>query len=138
MPIVPADPAYRRKVVTWFVAAVIACAVVLLLGMPAFARWLQQQSPRDAARALQIVFGAAFLPTIPMAIAMARLARRIRSSGQFPPPGMKVMVDTELVTGAAAERQSRGFFALAIVLGLAGVIGMVALPIMISRIVLAR
>ncbi len=138
MPVVRADPGYRQRVVAAFAAAIVLGAIGLLWGRPALTAWLERQPPRDAVRAMQIIFACAFAPAFPMAFSMARLARRIRAKGQFPPPGMKVMVDTEVVTGPAAGRQARAFLALAVVLCLAGLIGMIALPIIISRVVGAR
>ena len=138
MPVVPADPAYRRNVVAWFLAAAVVGGVAIVWGLPALAAWLERQAPGHAVRAVQIVFALAFVPAIPMGLAMLRLSRRVRTSGQFPPPGMKVVVDTGSVTGDAAQRQARGFRVLGMALCLAGLIGMVVMPILVARIVGGR
>ena len=134
MPVVPADAAYRRNVVACFVVMIAIGAAALLWGRLVFIEWLASQDPRDAARAMQISFAAAFVPAIPMAFALLRLSRRIRASGQFPPPGMRVVVDTMIVTGAVAQRQARGFLAVAVIIGLASVTGMIVMPIVVARI----
>jgi hypothetical protein len=137
MPVAPADPAYRRNAIACFVVMIAIGAAALLWGRPVFIDWLASQDPRDAVRAMQISFAAAFVPAIPMGLALLRLSRRIRASGQFPPPGMRVLVDTVIVTGAAARRQARGFLAVAVFICLASVTGMIVMPIVVARILAA-
>jgi hypothetical protein len=44
------------------------------------------------------------LPILGLAVYQIILARRILKSGRFPPPGMKVIRDTKIQTGAKAKK----------------------------------
>ena len=50
---------------------------------------------------------------------------------------MRVVVDTVIVSGAAAQRQARGFLAVAVIICLASVTGMIVMPIVVARILAA-
>jgi hypothetical protein len=51
---------------------------------------------------------------------LGRFAMRILASGQFPPPGARVIRDTPILRGAPAKRQGRSMATLAILLVVLG------------------
>lgn len=105
--IVPADKDLRRK----FIVFLIFSVIVILLAAPYFNDYMQQikqiSSPDLALRKLmfllKITLGFVFLILASLGIYSAIIARKVLKSGQFPPPGMKVVRDTTLRTGAQAK-----------------------------------
>jgi hypothetical protein len=87
------------------VSVAVAALLVLVLqhwGFPALDAYLRRQKPDDAIRILRAMFIVSM--SLPLAISayLIRLGRRIRTSRQFPPPGMRVVRDTEILRGRAA------------------------------------
>jgi hypothetical protein len=48
--------------------------------------------------------GLGSLPVLGLAVYQILLARRVLKSGQFPPPGMRVVRDTKIKTGGKAKK----------------------------------
>ena len=108
-PVVPGDPRLRQ----W---TLLLAAAMLLTGLAAL--WLlrtaladleqlaQRDLPAAVNRTLRLVMGIAVLGSAGMVGCAAWLwflARKIRRSGRFPPPGMKVIKDTPLRQGPQAQ-----------------------------------
>jgi len=127
--IIEANPKVRLATT----AALGVAAVASLGGLFVLRAYLADQltlMETNAPAAMDNVLGLVYLFAVLMgagALLLAAyfgyLAMRIRSTGQFPPPGAMVLKDTPLLTGAAARR--RGWIAAAaslmlIVAGTAG------------------
>src|SRR6266436_3582155 len=103
MAVLKADPEYRRKAVFVYLSMVTSgvalIAVVIHWGIPALEGYLEshlkEQRFEEALRIGQALLAALFLPLLPPAFCVYRFSRRILASGQCPPPGTKVMRDTE-------------------------------------------
>ena len=128
--IIHADPRARRTAmavsmaILLVAAALLWCLRVYQKEVLDAVRWNQ---PAAVAQALRLADTAACLSGLGLVAAgvwFARLARRTARSGRFPPPGMKVIRDTPLRTGAKARAMARSAFASAVVLILAGTLGM--------------
>lgn len=65
------------------------------------------------------------------------LGRRVHAARQFPPPGMRVLRDTQIVAGPAAEKKAKVLGALAVVLIAAGVGSIPLVLALISRLLQA-
>ena len=128
--IIHADP--RARAITLAVSlAILVLGAVLLWWLGAYQKELldlvKRNQPAAVAKALRLADTAACLGGLGLVAAgvwFARLARRIGRSGRFPPPGMKVIRDTPLRTGAKARAMARVAVAVAVVLLLAGTLGM--------------
>jgi hypothetical protein len=138
MAILEADPEYRRRVLWLYLACVLIGCGLLLWGLPLLQtqreRYVKARGPAEALRLLQVLVALLFVPGLPMASYLYRFARRIQDSGQFPPPGAKVLRDTHIVEGAAARQRGSRLVVASIVLAVLSVVGMVCLPYLVGKI----
>ena len=118
-----ADPVARRRLVL-----IVACEVVLgalLILALEYSRTIVRD-PAELARRLWLVFSllAVLLVASPIAFAVYlwSVGTRILRAGEFPPPGVRVIRDTPILSGAAAVARGRGFKALAAALAVAAAI----------------
>lgn len=134
MPIQKADPAHRRKFFVLFVAMTVIGLAAIQWGVPLLQENIANQEPESAIRLVQLLLSLMFVPMVPMAYYTYRLAMRVNNSQQFPPPGMKVIRDTQILQGKAARRRGNQLLAASILLGVAAFIGLVYLPYLIAQI----
>jgi len=118
--IVPADKDLRRK----FLFVLIFSVIAILFVVPYFNDYMQQikqiSSPDLAFRKSMFLFkitlGLVFLILAGLGTYSASIARKVLKSGQFPPPGMRVIRDTTLRTGAQAKMAAISLITLSCVL----------------------
>lgn len=117
----PADPATRRRVM--IAAAVIIAACVA--GWFGLQRWLSGLRGQDPAqiqaaleRALIVSSWAALVPAMVLAVVLWRYGTRVCRSDRFPAPGAKLIRDTPVVHGQAAQVRGTVLKALAAFLAL--------------------
>jgi uncharacterized BrkB/YihY/UPF0761 family membrane protein len=120
--IVPADKDLRRKFLFFLIFSVIA----ILFAAPYFNDYMQQikqiskENPDLAARKamflLKISLGFVFLTLVTTGIYSVIIARKVLKSGQYPPPGMRVIRDTKLRTGRQAKIAAISLITLSCVL----------------------
>lgn len=134
MAVLRADPQYRRKVLLFgFTLALIAFGAALW-GLPALEEHVKRLALADAIIFLQALVAVLFVPLLPAAYCAYRSARKIQTSGQFPPPGAKVIRDTEILEGGPARRKASYLIAFSIVLVVAAMVGVIYLPYLVGRI----
>lgn len=133
MAILKADPAYKRRWLLLLAAMAITALAVGLWGLPALMEHLQEKEPSEAIRFIQILLFLLFAPVLPMAYYLYRVARRIQASGQCPPPGMKVIRDTEIVEGNGARRTGKLLLIASIILTIAAFLGMIYVPYVVGK-----
>jgi len=119
-----ADPRSRRLAVTIVGCAAAAGALLIIVAQqfrPEFEAWLQQ----DLRARFRLVIAALTIATTGPVLALAAyswdLGRRIVRAGRFPPPALRLIRDTPVVTGEAARRRGRLIQWFAAALGLAAV-----------------
>lgn len=120
-----ADPVARRTALILLgcgaVVGVVAITVAKRL-RPELEAWIEQ----DLVARLRLVVGVATLlaagPTLGLAVYVWRMGRRIVSAQRLPPPGLRTVRDTRVVTGSAASYAGRLIQLLAVVLGLASLL----------------
>jgi hypothetical protein len=121
-----ADPAARRQAVRFLVVGAVVGAV-LIAGLERYRtplqEWLLAEPDRAVARLRLVVL----LLGISMSVPLCGLGAYLWSLGgkvvrarQFPPPGQRVVRDTPLLTGQAAESRGRLLKVFGICLGVAG------------------
>ena len=105
-----ADPAIRRTVLVVLAAGIAIAATILLVASrfrAPFEAWLEQ----DLRARTVAVFAALTIisagPVLGLAGYVWRLGQRIANSGRYPPPGLRLLHDTEIVAGSQALRLSR-------------------------------
>lgn len=126
--IIRADPAVRRK--TFLALALIAVAAMggYFWLWPRLAESLLQGTPEERLQTLSWLLVGLFSPCFVFAGYLMLLSLRIARSGQYPPPGMKVVKDTPLLRGAQAARMGRLLAAITGLLMVVGVAGAIWLP----------
>jgi hypothetical protein len=108
--IVPADKEYRKRFIFFLVLIVIVFAVTILSIKSYLDQMAQltRENPNLAAEKVMFLLkwwmGLGSLPILGLAVYQILLARRVLKSGQFPPPGMKVVRDTKIKTGGKAKK----------------------------------
>jgi hypothetical protein len=120
-----ADPEIRRTIIVVLAAGIAIAAAILLFASrfrAPFEAWLVE----DLRSRTIVVFGALTIisagPVLGMAGYLWRLGQRVASSGRYPPPGLRVLQDTEVVDGAQAIRLSRAMKVFGSVLATAALV----------------
>lgn len=116
---IPADKVFRKKVIL-FLLVVILAAIVLEPHFKAYMHRVSQLSKNDPELALEKTMlllkwslRLVFVSLLGMGGYLILLARRTFRSGQYPPPGMRVMRDTRLRKGNQANRAAVSLIVLA-------------------------
>jgi hypothetical protein len=134
MAVLKADPQYRRKVLLCcFMIAVLGLGAALC-GLPALENRIRGMALADAIHLLQTFVAVLFVPLLPAAYCTYRFARKIQTSGQFPPPGAKVIRDTEILEGGPARRKTSYLITFSVVLAITAMVGTIYLPYLIGKI----
>lgn len=135
----PLDEHVGRKIIradtTLRTVTLIGVAVVLVLGAIALVytesflhdmKALAQESPSRAAARVGLVLKvlAVGMSVIPVAVGayLSRVAVLTWRSGEFPPPGTRVLRDTTVTTGPSSRRWAMVAFLLAMVLLAGGIL----------------
>ena len=126
--IIRADRALRT--VTFIgVALVLLIGIIAVVSTEAFLRdmrVLSQESPSQAAAKVGLVLkvltmGAAVIP-VAVGAYLIRVAVLAWRSGEFPPPGTRVLRDTTVTTGPASRRWALFALVVAVILVLGGIV----------------
>jgi hypothetical protein len=121
-----ADPRARRAALIVLAVAFVVGSLLLWAlnaGQPAVARWLRDDPARTTSRARLLLAGLALLtsgPALAAGLYLWRLGARIVSAERFPPPGLRMVQDTTVLTGDSARSRGRLFQGLGLMLFVAG------------------
>lgn len=122
-----ADPAFRRRIVLVLVVGMFVGAL-LIVGVEQyrtqFREWILSEPGALAQRLnLVLLLLAAFLvvPLLGLAVYLWSLGGRVLEAREFPPPGLRVIRDTTVITGEGAISRGRLFKVLAFACGIASV-----------------
>jgi hypothetical protein len=120
--VVQADKELRKK----FILFLILFTIVVILIEPTLNRCIEQiketseKDPELAFKksmvALKVSLGLVSFLLLMAGVYFIALARRTFKSGQYPPPGMRVIRDTRLRTGTQAKRAGISLIALSCIL----------------------
>jgi hypothetical protein len=120
--IVPADKELRKKFIIFIVLATIV-AIIIEPYIKGYLDQIEQLSPKNPELAfkksmfiLKVALDLVSLLLLSMGVYFVFLARKTLRSGQYPPPGMRVIRDTRLRTGTQAKRVAISFIAFSCVL----------------------
>jgi len=128
--ILPADKTHRN----WIVAVALLGAILVLLLVVVLDEQIEEikrqagEDPRKAVetilRLIAVTACVSGAGLVGMALWFWRLGRRVRLTGRFPPPGMKVIRDTPVRTGPRARNVANVARLTALLCALAGTVGM--------------
>ena len=120
--VIPADKELRKKFIIFLVIVTLAF-IVLEPHIKAYLDQINQLSKKDPELALKKTMlllkwsmGVVFLALLGMGAYLILLARRTFRSGQYPPPGMRVIRYTRLRTGNQAKTAAISLIVLASIL----------------------
>ena len=121
--IVPADKEFRKRFIVFLILILIVFSVTIL----SVKSYLDQMGElrrenlglagKKAVLLLKWWMGLGSLPILGLAVYQIILARRILQSGRFPPPGMKMIRDTKIQTGAKAKKVAISLIVLSSIIG---------------------
>ena len=124
--IIPADKELRKKFII-FIVLVTIVAIIIEPYIKGYLDQIEQLSSKDPEIAfkksmfiLKVALGLVSLLLLSMGVYFVLLARKTLRSGQYPPPGMRVIRDTRLRTGTQAKRVAISFIVLSCILILFG------------------
>ena len=119
---VRADKSLRKKLILFL----ILFTIIVILIQPTINRYIEQiketseKDPELAFKksmvALKVSLGLVSFLLLMAGVYFIALARRTFKSGQYPPPGMRVIRDTRLRTGIQAKRAGISLIALSCIL----------------------
>ena len=110
--IVPADKEFRKRFIVFLVLIIIVFGVAIFSVKSYLDQMgdLRRENPGLAGKKVIVLLkwwmGLGSLPILGLAVYQIHIARRILKSGQYPPPGMKVLRDTKIETGAKAKKMA--------------------------------
>ncbi|MEL7083907.1 MAG: hypothetical protein AAGM36_05365 [Cyanobacteria bacterium J06597_1] len=129
-----ADPGLRRNALFGLMGGGALSGVALQFGLPRLMEAIATQEPTQAVRSLQLVAIAALIPAfLPIAYFAYTVAARVKTSQRFPPPGMAVIRDTEILTGDKANHFGSTLMAASILMGSLALFGIAYLPYLIAQ-----
>ena len=108
----PADPSARRKTILLIAVATVVGALLILAFesyRPDLEKWFleEPQRIREKLNWTLIAFAILSIPLFLGAIYIWRIGQSVIESRRFPPPGMAVVIDTPITTGAKAIFKGR-------------------------------
>jgi hypothetical protein len=108
--IVPADKEFRKRFII-FLGLIAIVFVVAILSMKNYLDQIAEQTRGNPDLAVEKALvllkwwlGLGSLPILGLGLYQILLARKVLKTGQFPPPGMKVVRDTKIRTGNKAKK----------------------------------
>jgi hypothetical protein len=123
-----ADPTARRQALMIVILGALAGTLLLLAFMYYRGQrldWLRFQLGEHVAIMLLLAAALLCVPLLALAAYLWLLGAHVIKTGVFPPPGLRVIRDTAVVTGSSAVLRGRGLKVLAVCLGaISGVFGM--------------
>jgi len=111
--IIEADKKYRNRMLLVALILIIIgffiiqCFQTLSNKLSALAEESPELAIQKAENSYKIIFFVMFVLSLILCIYLYRLGTSILKSGQFPPPGIKVIRDTKLETGKKARSKGR-------------------------------
>jgi len=116
--IAPADKEFRKRFVV-FLMLIIIVFVFAILSMKSYLDQmgeLRRENPGLAGKKVVLLLkwwmGLGSLPILGLAVYQIVIARRILKAVQYPPPGLKMLRDTKIQTGAKAKKMAISLIAL--------------------------
>lgn len=117
--ILRADSEYRRKfiikiTILYTLALAVGC-LLIFWGRPWLKGYLGSLEPRAALNFITWFLIGIFLSILPISAFLFRFGQKIVRAERFPPPGSKVIRDTEVLRGDRAVARGRLFIGIALV-----------------------
>lgn len=131
--VIRADKAYRNKVLVLLVLLVSLGTLIIGWGLPWMQEDLRSRNPEEALQFMKVALVLLFLGILPMALTLLSFGRKIISTERFPPPGVRVIRDTELLEGERAKQRGRALVIVSVILVLVGLCGAFYVPHLLEK-----
>jgi len=102
-----ADKAYRNKVLAVCILVMAGSWLLVELGLPLAMGHLNRLGQDTAFLVIEIVLIVLFLGMIPFGLHLGRVGRKIVDHERFPPPGVKVIRDVQVLRGKKAHARGK-------------------------------
>lgn len=123
-----ADPAYRRRIAL-ILLIVLSVSALVTFGLEHYQSRLRDWIVSDPealpqrVKAVLLVFAVFLLaPLLALGVCFWSLGHRVLHAREFPPPGLRVIRDTAVVTGERAKFRGRLLKMLALASGIASIV----------------
>ena len=126
--LIHADRRLRRVVLVALVVCAGIGATLIHWALPWATRYVTGLECEQGLRIVHIVLSVIFLSILPVAWYIASFGRQVVTSRQLPPPGVKVIKDTRIITGQSALARGKALIAIAVLLAVIALIGGLWLP----------
>jgi hypothetical protein len=135
--ILRADSEYRRKFVVkytiLYTAALAAGCLLIFWGRPWLKSYLEGLEPGAALHFINWSITGIFLSILPISAFLFRFGQKIVRAERFPPPGTKVIRDTEVLRGGKAIARGRLFIGIALVVAVLALGSAVFFPYWLNK-----
>lgn len=128
-----ADPDYRRRVLGCIVLAAALGTLALQFGVPLLEEHLRKQTPEEALANIRLILLVLLLPVFPLGVSLVITALKVLLTGSFPAPEARVIRDTTIIRGPAAQRIGALIGVAGLILAVASIAGAFYVPEMLDR-----
>ncbi len=105
--ILPADPAYRKKVIKILLISAIAGFLILAVLSKVIDKQVESGDPGKLIGLMTLLIALMVTGLTGYSIYLVRIAIKTKRQAQFPPPGMKVIRDTPILYDDAARQRAK-------------------------------
>lgn len=105
--ILKADPEYKRKIQKVAVIILLGAGVLAYFGPAAFVSFMKTKKTEDGFHILLWLQALLFAQFILWAVYIVYKGKKVLAIGQYPLPGAKVIRDTPVVVGKAAQTRAK-------------------------------
>ncbi len=110
---IAADKQYRNRFLLITIGIIIVLSLILCFVFPAFQDWLTKMEPEKGMKVIATALFILFILPIPLGFKMLSISNRILRDQCYPPEGMRVLFDTNIIRGDKAKLRAYVFLLLA-------------------------
>jgi hypothetical protein len=132
--IIPADRTYRRTLLVIYLVLVLVGGALIGWVLPWAEGYLEGLEATRALGVIKFALIVLFLSMVPLGAYLFSVGRKMMKYQRFPPLGMKVITDTQVVEGEKVKFQGQVVVVLSLILILLGLFGAIYCSYLIDQI----
>ena len=121
--IIPADRTYRKTLFIVYLVLVLVGGALIGWMLPWAQDYLEGLKAQKALDIIKVALFVLFLSIVPLGAYLFTVGRKMMQYERFPPPGMKVIIDTKVAEGEKVKFRGQVVVVLSLVLILLGLLG---------------